>query len=82
MTIEWIIALCVTAVVAVIGWTVTATLSQRMKVFETIQRDLIRMEAQTQAVCTRTSVLETKYDTVMAALARIEVMLQRHMEKT
>jgi len=81
MSVEWIIALCVTAVVAVIGWTVTATLSMRMRVFDGIQKDLIRMEAQIQSVCTRTSVLENKYDTVLATLQEIKGMLARHIEK-
>jgi hypothetical protein len=81
MTIEWIIALCVTAVVAVIGWTVTATLSMRMKAFETIKEDLIRMEANGQATATRVSVLENKYDTVLAAILRIEALLMKHLEK-
>lgn len=81
MAIEWIITLCLTAVVAVIGWTVTATLSMRMKAFERIEKDLLRMEGHSQATMTRVSVLENKYDVVAAALARIEALLQKHLER-
>jgi hypothetical protein len=79
MTVEWIIALSVSIIVAVIGWTLTASLASRMKLFGKVEKDLIRLEAVVSAADTRISVLEAQHTNVMAALTRIEALLQAHL---
>ena len=79
--VKWIIGLCLAATVAIVGWTVTATLSSRMKTFEEIRTQTAEVKANVMANNVRISVLENKYDTIQASLAEIKVLLQKHMEK-
>ncbi len=79
MNIEWIIALCVSVVIAVVGWTLAASLASRMRLFTKIERDMVRLEALVGASSTRISVLESQHSTVMASLSRIEGLLTEHL---
>lgn len=79
MGIEWIISLSATIILAVIGWTLAASLASRLRMFGKIEKDLIRLEAIVQADSTRVSVLENQTSNVMAALSRIEAALMEHL---
>ena len=79
LTIGWIIGLCFTTVMAVIGWTVTVSQALRMRVFQKLEKDQTVLAATVAANSTRIGVLETKYDTINLALAEIKLMLQKHL---
>ena len=79
MTIEWVLGFAGTAILAVIGWTLTASLASRMRQFAKIEKDMIRLEALMNADSTRISVLESQHNTVMASLSRIEGLLSEHL---
>ena len=79
LTPAWIIGLCVTAALAVIGWTVSVTQALRMRVFQTMERDQAALVASVSAALARIGVLETKYDSITAALLEIKIMLQKHL---
>jgi hypothetical protein len=81
MNVEWLVALSVSIIVAVIGWTLTASLASRMKMFGKVEKDLVRLEAVVSAADTRISVLESQHTNVMSALTRIEALLQAHLGK-
>jgi hypothetical protein len=92
-TVKWIIALCVTAVIAVSGWTLTGTLAARSrsdiavettreKAYEDVRRDVTSVSANVSANNIRISVLENKYDTIDAALSEIKALLMTHMRDT
>ena len=74
---RWIIALCLTATLAVIGWTSTATLAIRMKALEEVQNQTHELRVTVVANNVRLSVLESKYDTIQATLIEIKVLIQR-----
>ncbi len=78
---KWIIGLCLTATLAIVGWTVTGTLASRLRSFEVIKETTINIEARQSATDIRVAVLENKYDTIQASLAEIKALLQKHMEK-
>ena len=80
LTTGWIIGLCLTAVLAVIGWTVSISQALRMKVISKLENDQCAVAASVAALNIRTSVLENKYDTIQATLTEIKVMLS-HMRK-
>jgi len=77
--VEWIIGLAASIIVAVVGWTLAASLASRMRMSAKVERDLVRLEAVVQANSTRVSVLENQHNTVMASLARIEGLLMEHI---
>ena len=79
--IRWIIALCLTASLAIIGWTTTVTLAARMRVLEDIQAQASQLSSTVAANNVRLTVLENKYDTIQAALVEIKVILQKLMER-
>lgn len=79
--IPWIIGLCVAATLAVMGWTMTATLAARIRAFEGMKETGVSLQAQQSATQTRVAVLENKYDTIQAALAEIKALLLGHMGK-
>lgn len=79
--VPWIIGLCVTAALAIIGWTTTANLAARMRTFEQIRIEAVDVKANIMANNVRVSVLETKYDTIQAALVEIKTLLLGHMDK-
>jgi Tfp pilus assembly protein PilO len=78
---KWIVALCLTAVLAVIGWTVTVTLAQRMKIWEEEKQTQTEIKASVIANTIRLSVLENKYDMIATQLAEIKALIQKHMDK-
>ena len=80
LTTGWIIGLCLTSAMAVIGWTVSISQALRMRVLTKLESDQCSMAAGVAALNIRTSVLENKYDTIQAALAEIKAMLT-HMRK-
>ena len=69
-TVKWIIVLCLTAVLAIIGWTTTANLSSRMGIMEDIK-------AQCTANNVRIAVRENRYDMIQATLVEIKIILQK-----
>ena len=77
--VEWIIGLAASIIVAVVGWTLAASLASRVRMFAKVEQDLLRLEAVVQANSTRVSVLENQHNTVMASLARIEGLLMEHI---
>ena len=80
LTTGWIIGLCLTSAMAVIGWTVSISQALRMRVIAKMENDQCSLAAGVAALNIRTSVLENKYDTIQAALAEIKAMLT-HMRK-
>lgn len=80
-TIKWIVALCITATLAIVGWTVTAGLAARTNILVDMQETTAALQENTMSNNVRLSVLENKYDTIQAALSEIKVLLQKHMEK-
>jgi hypothetical protein len=77
----WIISLCVTATLMIVGWTLTASLAARMKSWEKLEKNVVAQEATQAALMTRVSVLENKYDTIQATLLEIKVLLMKHLDK-
>jgi len=80
--IPWIIGICVTATLAIVGWTMNGSLASRMRTLERVKETAINLQAQQSATEIRIAVLENKYDTIQAALAEIKVLLMRHMDKS
>lgn len=80
-TTQWIIALCVTVVLAIVGWTTTANLAIRIGNLEEIKKDAAEIKVSQQANNVRISVLENKYDTIQATLVEIKVILQKMRER-
>ena len=80
-TVKWIVALCLTATLAIIGWTTTANLTARLRTLEEIKETAAQISATQQANTVRISVLENKYDTIQADLAEIKVLLQKLRDK-
>ena len=74
---RWIIALCLTATLAVIGWTSTATLAIRMKALEEVQNQAHELRVTVVANNVRLAVLENKYDMIQSTLVEIKVLIQR-----
>ena len=79
LTTGLIIGLCLTAVLAVIGWTVSVSQALRMRVIAKLEKDQAGCMSNIAALNIRTSVLENRYDTLLAAILRIEAMLQTHI---
>lgn len=79
--VPWIIGLCVTATLAIVGWTTTSTLTSRMRAFERVKETTTGIQAQQSATEIRVAVLENKYDTIQAALSEIKALLLGHMDK-
>jgi len=79
LTTGWIIGLCLTAVLAVIGWTVSISQALRMRVIAKLEKDQAMCMTNIASLNIRTSVLENRFDTLMAAILRIEALLQTHL---
>jgi Tfp pilus assembly protein PilO len=77
-TVKWIVGLCVAVVVAVSGWTMTASLASRMEVMEEIKNNEAGLQANVSANNIRISVLENKYDSIATQLAEIKALLQAY----
>jgi hypothetical protein len=78
-TVKWIVGLCVAVVVAVSGWTMTASLSSRMKAMDDIKDTTMSIQSNVAANNIRISVLENKYDSICTQLAEIKALLTTHM---
>ena len=76
---KWLIPLCLTATLAIVGWTVVGSLALRVKAFESLERTTSGLTSQMQANNVRISVLENKYDNIQAALIEIKLLLQKYM---
>ena len=68
--VKWITALCLTAVLAIIGWTTTANLAFQMKIME-------ETKSQSTDNVVRISVLENQYKTIQCDLTDIKRLLQK-----
>ena len=79
-TFKWIIALCLTATLAIIGWTITGTLATRMRILGDIQASYSVLNANLMANNIRISVLENKYETIYLALTEIKSMVGKRSE--
>ena len=75
--VKWITALCLTAVLAIIGWTTTINLAARMKVLEDIKTQQVLLGADIAANNVRISILETRWSTIQSELLDIRVLLQK-----
>lgn len=78
-TVKWIIGLCVTAVLAVSGWTMAASLTSRMKMLEEMKATESNLQVNVSANNIRLSVLENKYDMICTQLAEIKALLTTRM---
>ncbi len=78
-TTRWIIALCITAVLAIAGWTVTFTQSLKARTYEAVVQEAVTLKGIVTAHTTQIAVLDTKYATFQESLNRIEELLVRHM---
>lgn len=74
--VKWIIALCLTAVIAVVGWTVTATMATRMQTNQDMQEKITTVQTGINNNNIRVSVLENKYDNIMDTLEDIKEMIR------
>ena len=75
--VKWITALCLTAVLAVIGWTTTINLAARMKVLEDIKSQQVALSVSVTKCDVRISILETRWSTIQSELLDIRVLLQK-----
>lgn len=82
LSIQWAIGICLTATLAVVGWTITVAQALRMKTFEKIEKEHIATRANVDANNIRLSVLENKYDTINSALIEIKALIMTHMKDT
>lgn len=73
---KWIISLCLTAVVAVVGWTITGTQAAKIRTAEQMQTDIRIVESSQQTQEIRLSVLENEYDNIMKTLDEIKDLLK------
>jgi hypothetical protein len=80
-TIKWIIGLCIAVVLAVSGWTMTASLAARMNTLDEMKDTTSALQVNVSANNIRISVLENKYDVISGQLAEIKALLQTHMAK-
>ena len=80
-TLKWIIALCLTATLAIIGWTMTGTLAARMQAMESIRTDQTNLTATVAANTIRLAVLENKYDMIQSNLLEIKVIVQKLQDR-
>jgi Tfp pilus assembly protein PilO len=78
---KWIIAICLTAVLSIVGWTLTGTLANRMKVLEEMRTESAQIKANVSANNIRISVLENKYDLIAQSLTEIKALLTQHINK-
>jgi hypothetical protein len=81
LTTGWIIGLCLSVIMAVIGWTVSISQALRMRVFQKVEKDLIATTANVAANNIRISVLENKYDIIQSMLHEIKALLMTHLDK-
>jgi hypothetical protein len=81
VNIKWIVALCLTAVLAIVGWTVTGSLTIKLRTIDDLRNQQLSTQSNVSANNVRISVLENKYDTIQAALAEIKALLQAHIAK-
>ena len=79
LTLGWVVGICLTAVLAVIGWTVSISQALRMRVFQKIEKDQTTLAAAVSANCLRIGVLEAKYDAINQSLTDIKIMIQKHL---
>jgi len=75
--VKWITALCLTAVLAIIGWTTTINLAARMKVLEDIKTQQVLLGADIAANNVRISILETRWITIQSEFENIRLLLQK-----
>lgn len=80
-TVKWIVGLCVAAVLAIAGWTVTFTQVAKARAYETIITDAVNLKNMVTQDTIRIAVLESKYDSIETTLERIEGLLQAHIGK-
>jgi len=76
-TSRWIIALCITVVIAVIGWTTTVNLSMRVRALERISEELSSLQHVVAVNSGRISVLESEYNMIQTRLTEIKALLER-----
>jgi hypothetical protein len=81
VNIKWIVALCLTAVLAIVGWTVTGSLTIKLRTIDDLRNQQLSTQSNVSANNVRISVLENKYDTIQASLAEIKALLQTHIAK-
>jgi hypothetical protein len=81
-SVKWIIALCISIALAVMGWTVTGTLAIRMKAFEATESEVAGIKSNVAANNIRISVMENRFDTIQLSLADIKALITTHMRDT
>ena len=75
--VKWIVALCLTAVLAVIGWTTTANLAARMTMLEEIKTQQSLLNTAVTKCDVRISVLETRWVAIQSDLTDIRLIVQK-----
>lgn len=80
-TVKWIVGLCVASTIAIVGWTVTGTLTVRLKSLDEVKANVAIVSSNVAANNIRISVLENKYEAIQASLADIKALLTQHMAK-
>lgn len=74
---KWVAALCLTAVLAIVGWTTTINLAARMKVLEDIKCQQVQLSETIGKNNVRISILETRWITIQSDLTDIRLILQK-----
>jgi hypothetical protein len=82
MEIISIVGISVSVLIAVVGWTVVASLSRRLKISTKIELTLVRLETLYQGHESRIMVLESQHNAVLASLTRIEARLEASMARS
>ena len=79
-TTKWIIGVCLSAVLAISGWAVTATLATRLKMSEKVEEQVQEMQNFGNENRQRIMVLESQFSNINDRLVEIKTLITRHME--
>jgi hypothetical protein len=73
---RWIIGICLTAVLAVSGWAVTATLATRLKAMDSVVIKMDTIDTRGQENRQRIMVLENQFGHISERLNEIKALLK------
>jgi hypothetical protein len=80
-TTRWVIGVCLTAVLAISGWAVTATLAARLKMADKMEEQVAEMQNFGNENRQRIMVLESQFSNINDRLVEIKTLISRHMER-
>ena len=75
--VKWITALCLTAVLAIVGWTTTVNLAARMKMLEDIKAQQGLLTTSVAKCDIRISILETRWTMIQSDVTEIRLIVQK-----